>query len=340
VHVLWKRSEWGEEELRVTQMLIDEVNESGGIGGEKLQLISEDTRSSNEGTVSAVSKLINIDKVPVIIGPTWGDSFQGAFPIAEQEQIVMISPSTSLEVAKETNNFQYLFSTFWSARTELSALQGYMAAHKNVNVAVINDLDSYDKKMSDIFIEIAAKNHLNVIERYELPIGTSDFRTTLTKLASSHVDAIFVVLQDPALLGPLLKQKSELKVSGPTYSMNSTQNQDLLDKFSGYLENIYFSYPKSLTDQAYKQAVQKYREKYQALPNTPSFVNAYNAVQALLQVLKDGARTGPEIREGLLRVQIAGIGSPTVSFNEIGQAQNTAFEIRTVKDNSFVVAPQ
>jgi ABC-type branched-subunit amino acid transport system substrate-binding protein len=42
-----------------------------------------------------INLLINIDKVDVIIGPTWDEWFEVISPIAQQNKIILISPSGS-----------------------------------------------------------------------------------------------------------------------------------------------------------------------------------------------------------------------------------------------------
>lgn len=70
---------FGNEELRGAQLAISEVNAKGKI---ILELKVEDTASSGLGTVNAVTRLIEIARTKIVVGPTWLDSFQGALPIA------------------------------------------------------------------------------------------------------------------------------------------------------------------------------------------------------------------------------------------------------------------
>src|SRR3989344_3269492 len=61
-------AEWGEGELKAAQMAADEAH---------IKLIVEDTQCENKTTVNAINKLIYADGVQAIVGPTWGDSYQG-----------------------------------------------------------------------------------------------------------------------------------------------------------------------------------------------------------------------------------------------------------------------
>ena len=53
---------------RGEQMALEEINAAGGICGRPLKIIWEDTESSAKGGMDAVHKLVEINKVPLIIG--------------------------------------------------------------------------------------------------------------------------------------------------------------------------------------------------------------------------------------------------------------------------------
>jgi len=53
---------------RGEQLALEEINAAGGICGRPLKIIFEDTESSSKGGMDAVHKLVEINKVPLIIG--------------------------------------------------------------------------------------------------------------------------------------------------------------------------------------------------------------------------------------------------------------------------------
>src|ERR1043166_7021961 len=104
-------ADWGEGEFKAAQLAVDEANSVGGIAGKKIELIAEDTQCDAKGTINAVKKLIDVDHVESIIGPTWGDSFQGSYPLITSAHIVAVSPSISIEPLLVNNqDISYIFS--------------------------------------------------------------------------------------------------------------------------------------------------------------------------------------------------------------------------------------
>ncbi len=53
---------------RGEQLALDEINAAGGVNGHPLKIVWEDTESSPKGGMAAVHKLVEINKVPLILG--------------------------------------------------------------------------------------------------------------------------------------------------------------------------------------------------------------------------------------------------------------------------------
>ena len=333
-------SEWGQGELQVTQMMIDDFNAKGGLNGIPIQLAIQDTKSTGEGTVDAVNELINIEQVPVILGPTWVDSFQGPNPIAEQAHVVMLTPSAALEVVDHKEQFTYLFSTFWPQAPEIQALDGFMVARKMKSLAIINDHDPFDTKLADELAADAQAKGIAMVDREQLPIDSNDFRTQIVKIKQLHPDAVFIEINNVSTLGPFMKQAKELGLSATIFSSPDAQNQDAVSKFGKYMEGLTYPFLKTPTGTLYADFVKKYQGKYNALPSTPSAVTTYNAVVALLSVLKSGARTGTEIRDALYKVDVHGIGVSDISFNSMGEIKDADFEMRMIHNGQFTTISQ
>lgn len=58
---------YGKNNWNGVNLAVEEINTTGGINGKKIKMIVEDDKSTKDGALSAVNKLILINKVPVII---------------------------------------------------------------------------------------------------------------------------------------------------------------------------------------------------------------------------------------------------------------------------------
>ena len=74
-------------------LALDEIN-AAPLGRPKLQFLVEDDSSTVSGAVSAFNRLIHQEGVSVILGPASSSATQAAFPIAQDNQVVAISPTS------------------------------------------------------------------------------------------------------------------------------------------------------------------------------------------------------------------------------------------------------
>ena len=88
------------------ELAVAEINNSQH-SDVKIKLIMEDGRSTVEGAVEAFNKLIHEDKVSVILGPGSSSQGQEAFPIAHQNQVVAISPTSAASGLSAVSDFVF-----------------------------------------------------------------------------------------------------------------------------------------------------------------------------------------------------------------------------------------
>lgn len=76
----------------VAQMIVDEVNQSGGIGGQPIELVQADTEGTVDAGFTAAQQLVNAQGVLALVGPT-SLSFSGARQVILDNQVPMVTPT-------------------------------------------------------------------------------------------------------------------------------------------------------------------------------------------------------------------------------------------------------
>lgn len=76
------------------ELALDEIN-SAQSNGVKFKFIIENGQSTVEGAIKAFNKLIHQDKVSIILGPATSSQAKAVFPIAQENQVVAISPTSA-----------------------------------------------------------------------------------------------------------------------------------------------------------------------------------------------------------------------------------------------------
>src|SRR3989344_5643530 len=93
---------------KAIKIAIDEVNAKGGVNGVKLEPIYEDSKCNPKDGNAAAQKLVNVDKVKVIIGGACSGETLGAAPITGASKVVLLSPSaTSPDITTKGGDYTF-----------------------------------------------------------------------------------------------------------------------------------------------------------------------------------------------------------------------------------------
>lgn len=199
---------YGEPMRNVVQLAADEINKAGGINGQPLELIFEDAKCSGKDAVSAMQKLVNVDKVEVVLGGFCSSESLSAVPIAELEKVFLLSGGSSSPDL--TGISKYFARNYPSDSTQGTILADIAYQDKGWReVAFIMEQLDYPlgiyNSFSSRFEELGGE-----VTKEEFPAEATDFRTILTKIKALDADAVFVDTQTASSAARIFKQMSEL----------------------------------------------------------------------------------------------------------------------------------
>lgn len=331
-------ADWGTTEAKAVRMAIQEANDAGGIQGMKIELIVEDGPAEKvNDSVTAFRKLVDINKVRVVVGPTWDDVAAALAPLADQSKVVVISPdaSSGIEAKKD---FAFFFSVYTPEYSEMASLVSYLKSKGAKKVSTVYNQDPFSQQWRDAFVAEAKRAGFDIAS--EFPISdpdAKDFRTQITRLKGLRPEAVYVEFTSQDTKGPFMRQAKELGLSTVLVSSSTSQTESTLEKYGRYIEGLIYAFPRGTQKQ--KEFLEKYKSKYGEAPKAPAAPYAYDAANMLIKVLRDGAGTSEEIRTALLSLKdFQGASAERISFNEKGRVQWRAeeFVIKTVKEGKFV----
>src|SRR5215469_7413525 len=88
---------FGEAHKHGYEIALDEINNKGGIGGKKIELNFYDDQSKPDQAVQGVSKLVDQDEVPMIVGSYSSESTKAIIPAVTQRQVPLIIPTATAD---------------------------------------------------------------------------------------------------------------------------------------------------------------------------------------------------------------------------------------------------
>ena len=88
----------GEAMNQGIQIAVEEANAQGGINGEKIELMLEDSKSDPKEANNAVAKLLEVDKIKILLGPARSGSVLASKPLVAKANAVMVKNTVTWSV--------------------------------------------------------------------------------------------------------------------------------------------------------------------------------------------------------------------------------------------------
>ncbi len=200
----------------------EKINRSSLLNGAKINFIMEDNRSTPEGSVEAYNKLIHRDSVSVIIGPYTSSATSEAFPIAQQNEVVAISPTSASPGLSAMGDFLFRASLTvnWlipgGVRTTHEQL-GYQKA-----ATIFQAGDVFAQNSDAIIKETLHQNGVEVLITESFQVGQTDFSEQLTRIKESNPDAIFLSALPITEANDILIQTREIGIPPEVHFITQT----------------------------------------------------------------------------------------------------------------------
>ena len=103
---------------------VDEINEQGGINGRKLKLLVEDSAYDPKKAVLAAQKLVNQDKIFIMVGHIGTAQNMAAMPVQFEKNVINFLPVTAArEMYEPFHKLKYSFAATYYDQMRIAAAQ-------------------------------------------------------------------------------------------------------------------------------------------------------------------------------------------------------------------------
>lgn len=182
----------------VAQMVVDTVNDSGGIGGHPVELVQGDAQGTVDAGYTAAQKLVNVDGVLAVVGPT-SLAFSGASQVLLDNGVPMVTPTagtTALNKADDTYFFRTVPSDSLGSRAIARAATDADTLHRDqaysnpvLMVAQAPAMISFRDPVVASFADYGSP----VAKVIEFRPGKASYRSEVQQALSAHPDLIVLV---------------------------------------------------------------------------------------------------------------------------------------------------
>jgi len=208
---------YGADQVKAAQWAVADINAKGGVNGKKLEMIVVDTQADPQLGITAVKRLISVDKVPVFI-TAWSSVVKAVAPIANREKVLELSVgANSPDIAKLGD---YVYTTFPLAEVDVSRVADYTfktLGKKTAAVMYINNDSGVEG--AAIYKNVFEKAGGKVVAFEAYDTKATDFTGALLKIRAANPDVIHIqglVADLPQVIAQMRQLGLQQRVS--TYS--------------------------------------------------------------------------------------------------------------------------
>ena len=216
----------GDPELKTLQMYVEDINKKGGVLGRPLELVHYDDGSDAGKANGFTKRLIEDDKVDVLVGGTTTGATMSAAPLVEKAGIPFISLAGAVVIVEPVK--KWLFKTPHTDRMAAEKVFEDMKKRGISKVALLSETSGFGgsgKKESE---GVAAKYGITLVANETYGPKDTDMSPQLTKIKGTPgVQAVFIfgLGQGPAIATKNFKQ---LSVNLPLYHAHGVASEEFI----------------------------------------------------------------------------------------------------------------
>lgn len=316
-------------------LAVEKINAEGGILNRKIKVIYEDSKADPKTGVAAFQKLVDVDKVQSIIGGVSSSVTLAFAPLAEQKNIVVLSPAATSPKLSDAGN--YIFRNWTSDAYEATVIADYAIDNLKINKLGILYLNNdYGIGLVNAVENEFQKNGKSIIITEGFAQNQKDYRVSLTKIRNANIDALYIISYPDETVN-ILKQIKELNITTTLLSTSAFQDDMIIRNSGKSAEDIIYPYPVT-PDTTQKSITIFYHSFEKKYGNKPGIVGdtGYDALLMIVEAMKnEKSISGESIQKGLMNLRNFEGASGNMSFDKNGDIVKE-MKMMTVKNGTFI----
>jgi branched-chain amino acid transport system substrate-binding protein len=301
-------SDLGVPEERTVNMMVEEINDNGGINGHKLKVIIYNDESKTENALNLATKLMEQDQVLAIIGPTTTGSSLALIYAVTTGKTPLVSCAASIDIVTPIEDRFWVFKTPQTDVQAIREIYSYLEEEGISKVALITDTSSYGAAGRKYLLEEKSTYGITVVDDQAFNSGDTNMQSQLTHIKGTSAEAVicWATNKESAIVAQDMKT---LQMTIPLFCSHGVANQAFIDQAGEAANGVILPAGKLLVvddvpdSDPQEEVLTKYRDDYEALYGAGS-VNtfgghAYDSLSMVVMALEemDEDLTTAEARE-------------------------------------------
>jgi len=225
----------GEPERNTAQMVVEEINKTGGIKGRKLELIVYDTGGDATKAVQLANKLIKNDHVVAIIGPSTTGDTMAVIPVVEKAHIPLIACAAGIKITEPVK--KWVFKTAQNDTLAVARIYEQLRKEKKSRVAILTVSDGFGASGREQLKSQASRFGIEIVTDDTYGPKDTDMTAQLTKIRGSRAQAVVCWGTNP---GPAVvaRNAKQLGLTLPLYMSHGVSSKKFIDLAGDAAEGV------------------------------------------------------------------------------------------------------
>jgi branched-chain amino acid transport system substrate-binding protein len=335
----------GDPEQKTLELYVERTNAAGGVLGRKLELVSYDSAGDAEKARTYARRLIEQDRVDVIVGGSTTGETMAVVPLAEAAGMPFVSLAGAVVIVEPVK--KWVFKTPHTDRMACEKIFVDMRARGATRAALISGSGGFDKSMRAECLKVAGKHGVAIVADETYGAGDTDMTAQLTKIKNAA--GVQAVLNAGFGQGPAIVTKNyrQLGLKVPLYQSHGVASKQFVKLAGDAAEGVRLPAAALLVAEtlpdadAQKKVVVDYKRAYEARfrQEVSTFGgHAYDGLMLALEAMRRaGSTEKAKVRDALesIRGYMGTAGAVNMSAQDHMGLDLTAFRMLEVRQGDW-----
>jgi len=305
----------------------------------KIDLVIADNKSDKVEAANAAQRLVDKDKVQVVLG-SWGSSLSmAAGPIVKDKKVPAIGLSCTNPLVTKDNEYYFRVCFIDPFQGTVMANYAYKEVKAKKAVIIREVSNDYSVGLAKFFVDsfkALTKDDKAILAELNYNTGDQDFSAQLTEVKKFKPDVIFAPgnFTESALI---VKQARELGIKTPFLGGDTWETPEFIDvgkkAVEGVVFSTFFATEVPITDTS-KIFLDAYRKQYSKEPAAVTALGFDGYLVARAAIEKAATLDTVKIRDAINQTKDFPGAAGMITFDADRNATKSAV-IKTVKDGKF-----
>ncbi len=334
---------FGEAHKNGYAIALDEINVQGGVLGKKVELDFYDDQSKPDQAVQGVSKLIDQDGVPLILGSYSSESTKAIVGSVTQRETPLIIPTATADNVMDSKS-PWVFRICAGANDYARETIAFLKANGAPNtMAIVYENTNFGQSNMKAMTAAAKEAGINLVAIESYEAKSPDYKAVLQRVKQANPEVIYFCsyLLDATTL---MRQSREVDLNPRFYTSSGTgfaAAEFPTDKGAGKNADYTFSVSQWLPEAKWPGSKEFDAEFFKRFKSHPAYhaIQAYAALKVAAAAINNAKSLEPaKIRDAIKNINLSSTPFGPIKF-ENGQNQHPVLITQVQSGQYRVVFP-